>query len=401
MLGFEFSAVLNMGTTTACILSICLLVLVCTEASASASTLRFVHVVWRHGDRTPAHPTFRTDTGNGPETWPEGLGELTSLGMRQQHALGSFLRRRYIDAKFLSPEYHPSEIFVRSSDYNRTIASALVNLAAFYPPSMETRFNEGLPWVPIPVHSVPLIYDYVVAMERQCPSLTKVYGDTLKSAPVESLELENYEFMEFMRNVTGLNLQTVLRIAPVFDVLHCEKIHNRTWPSWVTPAIYKKIELLFEAALVAGSDNPKLQRLKGGPLFREIALRSLAKASKSIHPPALKYYAYSGHDATITALLKNFGAFDGRAPPYTSAVLIELHEKMSGRFVIKTFYINETGSETPFPIAIKNCGFECDLNTFVSMARNNTPENWYMECGLPEADSKGDVVKIAKDQIGS
>ena len=48
----------------------------------------------------------------------------------QQYQLGQHFRRRYIEEiPFLSPCYDPSEIYVRSTDFDRTIRSAMANMA--------------------------------------------------------------------------------------------------------------------------------------------------------------------------------------------------------------------------------------------------------------------------------
>lgn len=67
----------------------------CTTQKTNTNSLRFVHVLWRHGDRSPANGTFPTDTGNPESSWPQGWGELTTKGIRQQFQLGRWLRRRY------------------------------------------------------------------------------------------------------------------------------------------------------------------------------------------------------------------------------------------------------------------------------------------------------------------
>ena len=49
-----------------------------------------VQVVNRHGDRTP-----RQELPKIPVVWPEGLGQLTSIGMKQCYDLGTWIKNTY------------------------------------------------------------------------------------------------------------------------------------------------------------------------------------------------------------------------------------------------------------------------------------------------------------------
>lgn len=81
------------------------------------------------------------------------------LGLEQQYQLGHLIRSRY--EGFLSDRYSPFEIYVRSSDYNRTLVSAQANLLAMYPPEDSELFTKKVRWRPIPVHTVPKRQDKV------------------------------------------------------------------------------------------------------------------------------------------------------------------------------------------------------------------------------------------------
>uniref|UniRef100_A0ACB8FUS9 Uncharacterized protein n=1 Tax=Sphaerodactylus townsendi TaxID=933632 RepID=A0ACB8FUS9_9SAUR len=81
------------------------------------------------------------------------------LGMRQQYELGQYIKKRYSD--FLSPTYKREEIYIQSTDVDRTIMSAQANLAGLFPPTTEEIWNPQIPWQPIPVHVVPKSFNPV------------------------------------------------------------------------------------------------------------------------------------------------------------------------------------------------------------------------------------------------
>lgn len=74
-------------------------------------------------------------------------------GKYQHYQLGKWLRQRY--SSLLNETYSENEIYVRSTDVDRTLASALSNLAGLYPPIGDEIWNKDIAWQPIPVHSIP------------------------------------------------------------------------------------------------------------------------------------------------------------------------------------------------------------------------------------------------------
>uniref|UniRef100_A0A8C6Y2T1 acid phosphatase n=1 Tax=Naja naja TaxID=35670 RepID=A0A8C6Y2T1_NAJNA len=108
--------------------------------------------LYRHGDRSPLSSFPKNSVKE--DAWPRGYGQLTKTGIQQAYNLGQWLKDRY--KNFLSPSYKPKEIYVQSTDYDRTIMSAEVVLAGLFPPSAEEEWNPDIHWQPIPVHTVPL-----------------------------------------------------------------------------------------------------------------------------------------------------------------------------------------------------------------------------------------------------
>lgn len=69
------------------------------------------------------------------------------------------MRKRY--SNFISPLYSKQNFFVQSTDVDRTLMSALSNLAGLFPPTGKQIWNQNINWQPIPIHTVPEKMDSV------------------------------------------------------------------------------------------------------------------------------------------------------------------------------------------------------------------------------------------------
>ncbi|KAH7696201.1 esophageal gland cell secretory protein 21, partial [Aphelenchoides avenae] len=147
-------------------------------ANTNNDKLVFVQAVWRHGDRAPT-TTFPNDPYQ-ESHWPQGWGELSPRGMSQHLHLGVQLAQRYItETGLVSNEYKSNEVYVRSSDVNRTLLSATSNFIGFYGSAMkggdypvdEPSWPAG--FVPVPVHTVDEGEDYLLTVGHgaDCPRL--------------------------------------------------------------------------------------------------------------------------------------------------------------------------------------------------------------------------------------
>lgn len=58
------------------------------------------------------------------------------------------------------------QIYVRSTDLDRTLMTAQAVLAGLYPPSGEQEWNPDIKWQPIPVHTIDPSKDVVGVVIR-------------------------------------------------------------------------------------------------------------------------------------------------------------------------------------------------------------------------------------------
>ena len=94
------------------------------------------------------------------------LSILTQIGMRQEFALGSYLRSRY--SGFLSDSYKRHEIYMQSTAIDRTIMSAQCVLAGVFPPTGDQLWRPQLAWQPIAIHTSDLDNDKVGVWHNEC-----------------------------------------------------------------------------------------------------------------------------------------------------------------------------------------------------------------------------------------
>ena len=103
----------------------------------------FAWQIHRHGARAPYDGIIK-----GLDAYREkwiSKEELSEVGKRMLYLLGVKARKRYMDKyNLLSKEYNPQEIFIRSTDVNRTIESIESFLQGLYPPGTGPIINEKL-----------------------------------------------------------------------------------------------------------------------------------------------------------------------------------------------------------------------------------------------------------------
>uniref|UniRef100_A0A8C0DP36 Acid phosphatase 4 n=1 Tax=Balaenoptera musculus TaxID=9771 RepID=A0A8C0DP36_BALMU len=310
--------------------------------------------VFRHGDRAPL-ASYPTDPHKEAAStlWPRGLGQLAGEGVRQQLELGRFLRSRYED--FLSPEYRWEEVYIRSTDFDRTLESAQANLAGLFPEAAPGRSEAT--WRPIPVHTVPSL---------RTRSGLSPYQELLREA-TEAAEyqtaLEGWtDFLTHLENFTGLSLvgEPLRRAWKVLDTLICQQAHGLPLPPWASPDVLQtlaQISALDIGAHVGPPGAAEEAQLYGGILLDAI----LADFSRVQHLGLpLKMVMYSARDSALLALQGALGLYDGHTPPYAACLGFEFRRRLgdpdddAGDVTISLFYRNDSAG-LPVTLSLPGC----------------------------------------------
>ncbi|XP_057595570.1 prostatic acid phosphatase isoform X3 [Hippopotamus amphibius kiboko] len=250
---------------------------------------------------------------------------VTLLGMEQHYKLGEYLRKRY--ETFLNESYKHEQVYVQSTDIDRTLMSAMTSLAALFPPEGINIWNPNLLWQPIPVHTVPVSEDQLLYLPfRSCPRFQELENETLKSEEFQKRLHPYKSFMESLPKLTGYHHQDLFGIwSKVYDPLFCESVHNFTLPFWATEDTMTKLKEISELSLLSlyGIHKQKEKsRLQGGILVKEI-LNHMKSATQPSN--RRKLIMYSAHDTTVSALQMALDVYNGILPPYASCHLMELY----------------------------------------------------------------------------
>ncbi|XP_053370272.1 lysosomal acid phosphatase-like isoform X2 [Clarias gariepinus] len=350
------------------------------SVGSTEDTLRFVTVLFRHGDRSPVN-AYPNDPHN-ESAWPQGFGQLSLEGMKQHFYLGQLLRKRYTG--FLSESYSRFEIAVRSSDYDRTIMSAASNLAGLYhnDPRM---IHPDLHWRPIPIHTVPLDEEKLLSFPMaNCPRYEQLMNETENSEIYQKKNEENKDFLKTLRNKTGLDSLSLKTVWKVYDTLSAEEHNNLSLPRWVTPEVMKKLKVLndFSYEIFFGIYKREEKcKLQGGVLLDRI-IKNLTAAATLNSPQQLKMIMYSAHDTTILALQEALNVSNGLAPPFASCHIFELHQDPDGSFSVKMFYHNESSVAKLYNLTLPGCAHQCPLQEFIELTRSVIPKDWDEECQI-------------------
>jgi len=357
-----------------------------SSSLTSASTLKFVQILFRHGDRNPNRPWGPNDP-NPESTWPQGWGQLTDLGKEQLYELGEQTRKLY--AEFLSKDYKNEEIYVRSTGRDRALMSAQCFLAGLYPVDPETNWSKKVAWQPIPIHSKTIAEDWIMRCTKVCPETTDFYLDHhyQNSPSIAAYVAENKDFIDFVTKLADLHtegddVKNMKKMWKLGGNLHIARRYNKTLPQWATNEVIDQLVTLrvkkFESQ---ASSSPQLTKLSGGPLlghilanfdqFRRGSLRPDDHGQKESGDPAmkdLKLMVFSGHDTNMVFLLSALNLFAKPFwPAYAANLFLELHE-IQGRHYVQILYQDGVAAER-VKLKIPGCVELCPLDQLIEMSR--------------------------------
>ncbi|OMJ90891.1 hypothetical protein SteCoe_6653 [Stentor coeruleus] len=375
-----------------------------------------VQEVCRHGARSPT--TFMP--WDNLLIWPYGPGELTPEGIRQHYLLGTALRQKYInELKFLSPNYNQSEIYVFSSDRNRTIISAFSQMQGLYPPGtgfqLRSQAMETIAQPPINVKNlqktisqlslnplpyltqvIPIHNDEIIRELALNPSSSCNYYDYLASYKMTLPELQNIynkypDVIDDIQKCLVVSKSKAQSLArKVSDSVIANNFINNPLPCNFSMSFITKVQQLAEEVKNYNFFEPDfLARLAGSAIMQKIANNFYMKITMNY---TKKFILYSGHDTTLSFMLAFMGYTMTGLPPYASTLIFELHEdKMEYYVTLK--YNNKD-------LKIKGCGsVNCSWDEFLRFVEIRSIPDIENACLINTSQVLQRSLRVALDDV--
>ena len=363
---------------------ISLLLLLCLILIPSAFTkLEMAIEVFRHGARQP------TDAPFDPDLWPEYNGELTAAGMRQHYLLGKEMRRKYIkEHGLLSETFNHSELYVRSTDVNRTLMSVQSHLLGLYPLGEGGSFPENYPleravppylakydikdlgfnalpdlFQPIPVHVVEKGKDLLLAPYDACPNYKAMKKAQKATDLYKSFQVEFKSILDEATKVFNMSKPLDMsKLGTIVSDVQCDIFQNNKLPEALTQELLNNITMLkgLEVQYVdVGTDEEK--KLLATPFLQTVQSYFQAKIKGET---AVKYAIFSAHDTTLQPFMAALNLtswncildqLEGKwndngncvagYPVFATQIMFELHSDVSDFGVVYSVKIIYNGVE--------------------------------------------------------
>ncbi|XP_060526942.1 uncharacterized protein LOC132702372 [Cylas formicarius] len=339
------------------------------------STLELVHVVHRHGDRTPDAGSIYEGNRFTNESYylPYGFGQLTNEGKQTEYNLGSELRQRY--REFLGDVWNIDLIEARSTDLDRTKMSIQLSLAGLWPPTGVNEWNLLLNWQPIPYNYLPVTEDkelfgpFGACSTKFLAELNAVISSEETSAYIEA---RYSKILEVLVNNTGS--ASLLNAFSVYLTLVVQEELGLPLDEWTQKVYPEPLKSLAVDFYYLETINTPLRRIMAGYYLKKVLSDTERKINGTLTPSTRKLFLYSAHEQNIAGLVLSLDVFELRdVPAYGSYFIVELH-KIEGVWGIKLFYQNYETKE-PRALSLPGCDTFCPYDDFVRLVEDIIPES--------------------------
>lgn len=372
-------------------------------------TLKQVHVITRHGSR---HPLTKDAQTLEEETSEKSA--LTPLGQQQHYQLGVWLRERYENelGNVLS-EYSPSQVYMESSAFERTLVSAQSLALGLFPAT--TRGLQLIPDTPptIPVYTHARHNDINIRAYDKCPAFLDNLEQLYNSKTFDVMEVDAMPLLRRLARIPAFEPYTqnkdgayvpLQNLWNVYDAIHVAKTEctNPNSPSKVCQTLpdpslatsiseedWMEIQEVAHAVELLKYGPNVAKNMLGGTLWSTILERINNGLDEN------RFYLTSAHYPTLLGLFAALGvpfqSLDKVIPEYASALILEVYQaEQSGEASVKMFYKSGMAVSASAIQLSETCRTDlgCSLPTFANQMEDKimTNDYWCLACHNTDAD---------------
>ncbi|EDW76776.1 uncharacterized protein Dwil_GK19458 [Drosophila willistoni] len=345
------------------------------QAGDTNSTLKLVHVVFRHGPRTPVN-TYPKDPHINNTYEPYGWGHLTNSGKVELYKIGKQLRQRYKD--FLEPYYKPDMIHAQSTESPRTLMSLQMLLAGFFPPeNTPMEWSYLLNWQPIPIYMDREENDLRLRQMVPCPRYDEAVREVMNFPEVKKLHEDNSKLLQELTEITGLNVTYAHDVTNVFISLHAEQSYGLKLPQWTKDYYPDRMRSLAAKSYQYDAYTLELRKLKGGYFLDHMFKEMQAKVAGTLEPTNRKMFIMCGHDWTIANVLAALNIWLDEMLSFSALIAFELHQRNdSDEYFVEIYFQNDPNGELK-QMQVPGCGKQCPLEKIQELSQNVLPDAPY------------------------
>ena len=376
-----------------------------------ADELKFVVEVFRHGHRAPEKELNFFDS----VSWPKGFGELTAMGQRMHYLLGQLLREKYIvEQNLLDENYNQKQIYIRSTDYTRTIMSAQSQLLGIYGAGNVTKLTEkqiemskpfmdltideqiitelkssAVPFdiVNFPIHAFGREYDDVILYDS-CPLYGQITELSKTSTDYKDVIIRNQEFFKQLAQILEFDYKILNQGANAYylaDSLISADFDCRR-PEGITDQMMQNIKEIifqFDSAIYLPQQYPIMKNLTMYGFAREMnKYFNQSVQNDMTDRNNLRFVFYSTHDTTLQTFLAGLEHPATNIIPYSSNLIFELYKREDSKeHYVKVFYNGE------------------DLNIFGKTENEMEYEEFLTALNETAVKDYAEECKIKKDKV--
>ncbi|XP_044258180.1 venom acid phosphatase Acph-1-like [Tribolium madens] len=337
-------------------------------AGKKNETLVLLHVLFRHGNRTPDKASLFPNDRYTEETYePFGYSQLTTKGKKTEYNIGKYLRKTYGD--FIPEQYSPDVVYAISTNVKRTKMSLQLVLASLFPPLWGETLEFGLHWQPVPFN-IEQGGNLISVAQSYCPNYITEYYNYVLSDEAQEILAKYKDLYAKLSRYSGMEVLTPKDAANIYFTFKCEEDFGLKLPEWASE-VYS--EILEDAAAVdyeISTATTDLKKLSAGFLLKKIIKDSLAKQNGTL-PEKRKIFLYSAHEWNVATMLRTLNVFSRHVPPFGATVIFEIH-LIDGKYGLKLYYQDYKQTD-PKLLVIPRCSSFCPLEQLIEIVGENLP----------------------------